>query len=64
MQNKCAIVYYTTSVEKVKSDLHVMQTAQEVIFYLFARVLYNTFHNKGVKSADFSQQYSEKVFSC
>ena len=37
------IVYYTTSAEKVKSDL-------------FARVLYNTFHNKGVKSASYFRE--------
>ena len=29
------------------------QTAREVSFHLFARVLYDTFHNKGVKSASY-----------
>ena len=44
-QTVVEIVYYTTSAEKVKSDLQV-QTAQEV-----AQVLYNTFHNNNVKNS-------------
>ena len=39
------MVYYTARVKNLR-----VQTAREVTFYVFARVLYDTFHNKGVKS--------------
>mgnify|MGYP006965693049 CR=1 FL=1 len=32
------------------------QTARKVTFHLFARVLYDTFHNKGVKSASYFRE--------